>query len=412
MPDYTDSKYRWYILSLGIATHMFAAAIPFMCMPVLFEEISLDLGLNLVQIGVVWGMIGLPGVFCGFASGMITDKYGAARTLGVACLAAGLIGAARGLSDNFATLTAMMFLFGIFYIPLGSATHKAAGQWFSAKQLGLANGLLAAGMGAGNMIGASISATVLSPLFGGWRNLVFVYGGIALVIGILWLTAKRVPTSEKNLLSPDNIPFRQSLSHVIRLKPVWMLSIFMLCIGGYFAGLTGYIPLYLLSIDWSTTGASMALTLFTGMSILGAVPLTLISDKLGRRKTLLYVAIISVIIALVLLVIFGGSAAWVSMVLAGLVQEAFFALSITVLIETDGVGAAYAGTALGLTGTLAGIGSFIVPPIGNRLALIDPRLTFLLWIVLAVAALLSVYFIKETGWRRNDLKIRKDLSKI
>ena len=42
----TSTKYRWFILALGIATHILAVGMPYMCMPVLFKEISLDLNLR------------------------------------------------------------------------------------------------------------------------------------------------------------------------------------------------------------------------------------------------------------------------------------------------------------------------------------------------------------------------------
>lgn len=400
MSKNTGSNYRWYILFLGITTHILVVGMSYLCMPVLFKEISLDLGLDLVQIGFVWGIISLPGVFFAFFSGMITDKFGASRTIGVACLLTGIIGALRGVSNSFASLTAVMFLFGFVSLPLYSATHKAAGQWFSSKQLGLANGILAAGMGVGNMLGASISATVLSPLFGNWRNLMYVYGVVAVIVGILWLTAKRTPGTDN--LSPvlETIPFRKSIAHVVRLKSVWMLGIFTLCMAGYSGGLMGYIPLYLRSVGWADASADNALALFAGVSIAGAILFSLLSDKLGRRKIILYGAVISVIIGVGLLAIFGGSVAWLSMVLTGLAQETFFALSITVLIESEGVGAAYAGTALGLTGSVSGIGSFFAPPIGNRLAVIDPRFAFIFWLILAAGALFAIRFIKETGWKR------------
>ncbi|MCP4403055.1 MAG: hypothetical protein GY801_37835, partial [bacterium] len=55
--------YRWYILTLAALTHTVAAAMPVMCMPVLFKEISEDLGLSLVQIGSIWGLMAFPALF-------------------------------------------------------------------------------------------------------------------------------------------------------------------------------------------------------------------------------------------------------------------------------------------------------------------------------------------------------------
>ena len=51
------------ILVLGSLTGAFATAAQSMCMPVLFDEIARDLNLNLVQIGLVWGIGALAGHF-------------------------------------------------------------------------------------------------------------------------------------------------------------------------------------------------------------------------------------------------------------------------------------------------------------------------------------------------------------
>jgi hypothetical protein len=71
MTDNSPSRYKWYILVLGTATHILAAGIPNLCMPVLFEEISNDVGLSVAQIGMIWGMVGLPGLFTAFFVGML-----------------------------------------------------------------------------------------------------------------------------------------------------------------------------------------------------------------------------------------------------------------------------------------------------------------------------------------------------
>ena len=52
MPEHTD-RYKWTILILVVLTNMFVIAIPMMGMAVMSKEISLDLGLDLVQVGVI-----------------------------------------------------------------------------------------------------------------------------------------------------------------------------------------------------------------------------------------------------------------------------------------------------------------------------------------------------------------------
>ena len=66
-------------------TAAFVLAMPTMCMPVLFKEISEDLNLNIVQIGVVWGIVPLAGIFVVLFGGMLSDRFGAKRVLVLGC---------------------------------------------------------------------------------------------------------------------------------------------------------------------------------------------------------------------------------------------------------------------------------------------------------------------------------------
>ena len=63
MSNIEETKYRWFILILASLTNIFVVGMPSMCMPVLFKEISDEMGLSLVQLGAVWGMGGLAGIF-------------------------------------------------------------------------------------------------------------------------------------------------------------------------------------------------------------------------------------------------------------------------------------------------------------------------------------------------------------
>lgn len=44
-------------------------------MPVLFKEISDDLGLSVAQIGTIWGLDPLAGVFIGLPGGLLADRF-------------------------------------------------------------------------------------------------------------------------------------------------------------------------------------------------------------------------------------------------------------------------------------------------------------------------------------------------
>jgi len=403
MTDSPGSNYKWYILALGTATHVFAVAMSRMSMPVLFQEISEDLNLDLVQIGMIWGIVGLSGLFTAFTYGVIGDRLGASRILSIACLLVGVTGALRGMAGSFNSLAIFTFLFGLFGVPLSFATHKAAGEWFSERQLGLANGILAMGMGVGVAVGSMFSATVFSPLLGGWRNLMFVYGAVAVIVSLLWLQARRNPIPDGAVGSAETVPFRQALSHVIRIKDVWLLSIASMFIGSCSMAFIGYLPLYLRGIGWPAVSADGALAALSATSLVGTIPLSMYSDRMGLRKAILSTIFVITIGCTALFAFFTGGAIWLLVILIGIVREGLWSLMITMIMETDGVGTKYSGAALGLSSTISPVGGFLAPPIGNRLALIQPGYAFLFWAALGLVGLIIFYFVQETGWKKRAM---------
>ena len=392
-----SSSYRWYILALAALSHVFVCAMPRMCMPVLFDEIAEELGLNLVQIGTIWGMSSLAGILTGLAGGLVGDRYGVKRTLSVSCLLAGVVGALRGLSGGFTGLAVSSFFFGFLISTVSTNVHKAAGEWFPSQRLGVANGILSAGMGVGFMLGSMISATVLSPWLGGWGNVLFLYGAVSLVISFLWFLSKSA-TGQVGVSHPGStVPLRQALSHVVRIKNVWLIALVRMFFSGCTVGLVGYLPLYLRGNGWTVASADGALAALTGASVVGVVPLSMLSDRLGLRKGVLYPVLLITIVSVALLTVVDGAIVWLLVILLGLFREGCVALQITMVMEMKEVGAAYVGTAIGITVTLMYLGCFMAPPLGNSLAGIAPSLPFAFWAAMAAAALVVFRFVRETG---------------
>ena len=391
-----DPRYRWLILALSALTFTFVVAMPTMCMPVLFEEIGRDLNLSLVQIGAVWGMAPLAGVFVVLAGGMLGDRFGAKRVLAVSCVLAGTAGAVRGFSDSFGALAATLFLFGLLTAAIPPVVHKTCGVWFSGRYLALANAVVSMGMAVGFTLGAMVSATILSPALGGWRNVLFLYGGMSVLIGILWLfTHGRPDGVETSGDSTGGTPFRQALSSVARNRRVWLLAFILVGQSGCVQGMFGYLPLYLRDAGWDPAGADGTLAAFHAISIVGTIPLALLSNRLGSRRTVLFGAALMTALGVGLLSVVDGTMVWVAVVVAGVVRDGFMAVLMTTIIETEGVGATYAGTASGLILTLSRPMGFASPPVGNSLAGVNPGLPFIFWAALAAVVLPGFCFLRE-----------------
>jgi len=400
MSDDHQSTYRWYILGLTVASGTFVATIPFSCMPPLFKEISEDLGLNLVQIGSVWGLASLAGVFVSIIAGVLGDRFEVKLILSVSCLLVGITGAMRGLSDSFLALSITVFINGIvrFIVPINAT--KTVGMWFKGQNLGMAMGISAMGMGLGLMLGPMISATILSPLLGGWRNVMYLYGAVSIVIGILWFLYGREPRQvDSTTRDSGKVPIRQALSRLIHIKALWFIGFTLLLRVGCIMGMTGYLPLYLREQGWTPASADGTLVAFYAVSTICVVSLSSLSDRLGSRKVILFSALIVTIICFGLLPFVEGISIWFLMILSGVFMDGFMAISVTMLLETDGVKPIYSGAALGIIFTIAQVGGFVSPPLGNSFASLHPGLPFIFWAALSLAALFTLAATKETGWR-------------
>ncbi len=393
-PQSCPSHYKWYVLSLAALTHTIVFGIPLMAIPVLFDEMAKELELNLVQMGWVWGLGFLTGIVTSLVGGASGDRFGAKWTLAVCCVLSGITGALRGFSVDFVTLAVTAFLFGLVPPAIPMNVHKTCGVWFSGRHLGLANGVVSAGMALGFLLGSLLSATVLSPWLGGWRRVLFLYGALSIVVGVFWSFTRAEPAPIKSQWREEKVSLRDGLPLVARMRTVWLLGLTMLGIGGCIQGTLGYLPLYLRRIGWSDAYADMAMATFHGVSMVAAIPLVIFSDRIGSRKGILMVAAVMTSIGVALLSFPGEIFVWGGVIIAGLVRDGFMAILMTLILEEEEIGTKYSGTAIGIVLVFSRLGSLISPPLGNSLADSSLALPFLFWAALALMGLFCLRWIR------------------
>lgn len=384
---------KWYILSLAIITYLFIAGMMRLSLVVLFKEMSLDLNLSLVDIGAVWGMDPLAGVFVSLLGGLLADRFGVRKTIAVVCLLAGIIGAVRGLTADFTSLAASMFVFGLVVAMIPTILPKVTAIWFTGRYLALTNALLFIAMSLGGMIGTMFSATTFSPLLGGWRNVLFILSIPAVVIGLLWFfTTREMKGNTLSLVNAEPVKLREALWHVIRMKSVWLIGLIMLSQMGTMLGLTAYLPIYLRDIGWTTIGADGAVTMVIGLSCLSTIPVVLLSGKFKSHKLMLVLTIILTSLSLGLFFLFDGVIFWILLAIYSLLRIVPLTLVNTIIIENRAVGIRYTGTAIGLSNTLGMLGGFFFPPLGNSMAAIFPGLPFVFWAAMCLITLIGLFF--------------------
>ena len=407
MSKISGSNYKWYILALSMLTYALIAGAQRMALPVLFKEISINLDLSLVSIGTIWGMDPLAGVFTALPGGLLADRFGVKRTLTVVCFLAGIFCALRGFSTSFLTMAAFMFLFGIIASVTPSIVPKTTAVWFSARQMDLTNALVNISWSVGSMAAALTSASYLSPLLGGWRNVLFVLGLPALVLGFLWLFTGREP--RKHEVATDAVtqvpPLRQSLIKVAKMKEIWILGLLCMVMWGSNTGMFGYLPLYLRNIGWAPESADGAITALMGATTVGMIPMVLLANRFGIQKAMFFSTLVVLTASLALLPLVKDVWVWVVIVVSGLLRSSQPALTNVLVFKTKGVGSVYSGTAIGLVSSVGMVGGTFAPAVGNSLSDISPGGPFFFWAGFSALGL-PLYLILWKMWNRSDSAAR------
>ena len=376
--DRHNSPYRWVLIGLATVSAALVIAMPWIGLSVLFEEISAELGLTLVQVGVVWGISSLTGLFMSLAGGILGDRFGARKVLIAACFMIGITGASRALAVNFPTLIISSFLLGLCTPLIGVNLHKIASIWFPPRQLGLANGIVSSGFAAGFSVSGLVTATLLSPVLGGWRNVLLFFAALAFVLAVLWFfLCPAIPLSSDEQAERQSV--MQKLRQVVGVRTVLMVALGKIGVWACIRGFSGYLPLFLRGEGWEPASADFALSLFFIASLLCAIPIPALSDRLGTRKPFLMMAAGAIGISTLLMSTATPTIVFAGVIVGGMFFDAFMGISITSVAEAKGVGPALAGTAIGFLGMIQEIGGTISPPLGNALAGISPQMPFYLW---------------------------------
>jgi sugar phosphate permease len=401
----SGSNYRWYILALTMLTYAVVVGSERMALPVLFKEISVDLNLSLASIGTIWGMDPLAGIFTSLPGGLLVDRFGLKKTVTVIAILAGVFCALRGFSSSLLTFALLMFLFGVMATAAPSVAPKITAVWFRREQLGLTNALLNISWAFGSMFATLTSATLLSPALGGWRNVLFVLGAPAVLLGLLWMFTGREPRREELLheQATQSPPLLQSLAHVLKMKEIWILGLICLTVWGANMGMMGYLPLYLRDIGWEPARADSVMTAFMASTTVGMVPMVLLSNRLKIYNGMFLFTIIILAGSLVLLPFVEDVWVWVVIVGSGLLRSAQPAVTNILILEMKGVGSAFGGTAVGLVGSIGMIGGTLAPRIGNGLSSYGPGAPFFFWAALSSLGIPLFIFLTRL-WHRAETR--------
>ncbi len=358
-------RYKWVILTIGSLFHFsFTAAWIFVPLIEFLEGggtgFAVDLGLDTLQVALIYAAPLLAFVIFCFFGGMITDALGLRKSSILSGIFITGFGILRGFSNSFPFLLITSFLFGIGGGLLYPNLSKMVASWFEDQKKGTASGIYLMAGGMGQVFSLSITTAFLLPLFQfNWRFCFIFYGCFSLIIVILWRFLAKEKETSKN--ASNELVSLHSLKHIFLNKAVLRLCLIIFFSFSVLMGLTNYMA-DLLGYKGLVDPIYVYLASILSLGIaLGNVTLPSISDVLKKRKLFLILcSIIATLFLLLIQLVYIGELLWLLIFCLGLMIGSIIPLCLTMSIELKDFSKDLAGTISGWLLTFGFLGSFTV----------------------------------------------------
>jgi cyanate permease len=353
---------------------LFSLGTSWFCFPPMITTMMADLGLSLEQAGFLVALVPLALVIFCIPGGLFADRFGVRRAVLIGGLIMGVFGLLRGFATNFLMLATTMFLCGVGYSIAYPNLPKVTGLWFPYKEYALASGVMFTGMEVGIASSFILAPSVLLPVTGSWQGVFIIVGLIALTITLVWaLLAKEKPANsaigQHKSLSPaekQGVPFRKSLSAVLRNKYMWIVMLTCLFLLGPQIALLGFLKDMLTGRGIDPTTAGVIASMVSLFMIPGSFVTPMISSRVGRRKPFIWATSIVAAVALYLIGTVSGFPLWVSVIVYGFLIGSMAPIILAMPVELMGV--SYSATAGGFTLVGGYLGATFAPLIAGYLS--------------------------------------------
>jgi FSR family fosmidomycin resistance protein-like MFS transporter len=263
-------------------------------LPLVIEKLSLSLTLA----GVLTAVLQLPAILNPLI-GYLADKVDLRFFVIFAPATTATLIGALGLAPNYFSLIALFFLIGIsvafFHAPSPAMIAQVSGR-----RVGFGMGLYMAAGELGRTVGpiVAVSAVAAWGLDGIYRLIVIGWASSFL---LLW-RFRGVSSSHSQQKSSD---LRSDLP---KLRSFFLPLLFILLPRAFLtSSITTYLPTFLRSEGASLALAGISLSVLEGAGVLGALFSGTLSDRFGRKSTLLVLITLSAL----LMFAFLGTTSWI-----------------------------------------------------------------------------------------------------
>lgn len=277
---------KWWSIGTPLMMGLFVAYIDRTNLSVAIPSIATDLGFAGKHFAVTasWALtIFLIGyALANILGGILTRRYDS-KTIVVWCMAIwSLATVVVGFTGSLGVLLICRLVLGAAEGVYWPQQSRFAQAWFAPEERSKANAVI---QYYGQFLALAVGFMLLTPIYDafGWRVLFFLTGGVGLIAIMPLYMINLRPESEAPFRSaPENESTRLRLADLG--GPAFLLLLFSYITQGMlFWGITLWIPLAVRSLGFTGFSQAVASALPYGTAVVLAVPITLISDRSGKR---------------------------------------------------------------------------------------------------------------------------------
>jgi D-galactonate transporter len=195
-PARLSSHRRWFMLSLLLIATIInyvdrvniSIAAPFM---------AKDLGLDKVQMGLIFSAFAWTYAFALVPAGFIADRFGSRLTYGASLISWSAVTVCQGMAGGFASLFGLRLAIGAMEAPAFPANSRAVTVWFPARERGMASSIYVCGQYLGTALFTGLLLWLATTY--DWRHVFYSTGIVGVLFGIAWLYLYRDPLNCKKV---------------------------------------------------------------------------------------------------------------------------------------------------------------------------------------------------------------------
>ena len=334
-PSQEASAYRWVV----IITWMMSNTWGFMMIEslgIFLPSMRAELGLSPFQEGWLGAAPQIGNLFLAIPFSIFLSRFSPKGLTSATLVAATVLILFQGWAPVFAALLLGRLLYGLTIVAREPARALLIRQWMQPKEIVLANTTVELLWGVAGAL-FILFPVVLKLLDNSWRDTFYLFGGVTLVITLIWqvLGRERVTSEYTTQMHSQG---RSPVGSILKYKELWILALGVIGLEVSFSAMSTFWPSYMLdTYGFSLTKATTIRAIGGFVAAPTSLVIGVLVSRRGKKRLALFCA--GIIMALSYVgMLYTGSFFYLALISAvNGISVAVFPIIITIPFELPGI---------------------------------------------------------------------------